>query len=175
MRQSVSLVAVPAVQVRRFAELVAKPALLDKPAQTDLARLDGDQHTQMLIAYAYQQTAKEHARNPRDGVVVTPVEVADYLAQSALQQAEKHDWGGVLDPFTGTGIIPARMIQLAPAKHRHKLVAGLIVQDLDPLAVWVAATNLGGICQNLGIITRPQVRIGDSFDTTRAVTTFTFT
>lgn len=88
----------------------------------------------------------------RLGIVYTPVEIVDFIlhsADAALQEyfgirlADKNVH--ILDPFTGTGTFPVRLIEtgLIPAdklshKYRHELHANEIVL----LAYYIAAINI---------------------------------
>lgn len=79
---------------------------------------DPDAHEQYQIAYNYQLSTLAD-RQQRDGVVVTPVEVVDFQIHAVIDQlAEKgrtlaDPLVRVTDPFGGTGIYLARMMQLA--------------------------------------------------------------
>lgn len=88
----------------------------------------------------------------RLGIVYTPVEIVDFILHSADAALQEH-FGArladknvhILDPFTGTGTFPVRLIEtgLIPAdklsyKYRHELHANEIVL----LAYYIAAINI---------------------------------
>lgn len=89
--------------------------------------MDTLQREQTHLARLYQNTA-DKLRAQRDGVVVTPVEVVDFQIR-AIKTA-LHTMGKtladpevrVIDPFGGTGIYAARLLQTSgltpPANHR---------------------------------------------------------
>lgn len=88
----------------------------------------------------------------RLGIVYTPIEIVDFILNSADEALREHFGKGitdkdvhVLDPFTGTGTFIVRLIQsglITPAdldrKFRHELHANEIVL----LAYYVAAINI---------------------------------
>ncbi len=88
----------------------------------------------------------------RLGIVYTPVEIVDFILHSADAALQEH-FGSrladknvhILDPFTGTGTFPVRLIEtgLIPTdklhyKYRHELHANEIVL----LAYYIAAINI---------------------------------
>lgn len=89
---------------------------------------DPDAQEQYQIAYNYQQET-ERLRGQRDGVVITPVEVVDFQIRAVIDQLAEQGRTladpqvRVTDPFGGTGIYLARMMQLA----------GLTPDELDDL------------------------------------------
>lgn len=88
----------------------------------------------------------------RLGIVYTPVEVVDFIIHSVDKALQEHfgchlaDEGvHILDPFTGTGTFPVRMIESGlipndklPLKYRSELHANEIVL----LAYYIAAINI---------------------------------
>ena len=88
----------------------------------------------------------------RLGIVYTPVEVVDFIIRSADKALQEHfgcslkDEGiHILDPFTGTGTFPVRMMEsglippdMLPLKYRYELHANEIVL----LAYYIAAINI---------------------------------
>lgn len=88
----------------------------------------------------------------RLGIVYTPVEVVDFIIRSADKALQEHfhcrlqDEGvHILDPFTGTGTFPVRLLEsgvIPPdklaRKYRHELHANEIVL----LAYYIAAINV---------------------------------
>ena len=88
----------------------------------------------------------------RLGIVYTPVEIVDFILHSADAALQAH-FGTrladqnvhILDPFTGTGTFPVRLIETGlippeklPYKYRHELHANEIVL----LAYYIAAINI---------------------------------
>ncbi|MDR8921222.1 hypothetical protein FEP54_06017 [Burkholderia multivorans] len=88
----------------------------------------------------------------RLGIVYTPVEIVDFILHSADAALQAH-FGArladqnvhILDPFTGTGTFPVRLIETGlippeklPYKYRHELHANEIVL----LAYYIAAINI---------------------------------
>lgn len=123
---------------------------------------------QEQIAREYQEaTARE--RGQRDGVVVTPVEVVDFMNQAVRDLLSTH-FGTtvsdrrvkVLDPFAGTGIFPARLIQTTRPEDVPGLVDGLEAWELDPDAAEVAQDNLNHVAGTAGV-EPPRVRVVDTF------------
>ena len=88
----------------------------------------------------------------RLGIVYTPVEVVDFIIRSADKALQEHfgcslkDEGvHILDPFTGTGTFPVRMMEsglippdMLALKYRYELHANEIVL----LAYYIAAINI---------------------------------
>jgi len=88
----------------------------------------------------------------RLGIVYTPVEIVDFILKSADAALEEHfgtrlanENVHILDPFTGTGTFPVRLIETGlipadklPYKYRHELHANEIVL----LAYYIAAINI---------------------------------
>lgn len=88
----------------------------------------------------------------RLGIVYTPVEVVDFIIRSADKALQEYfgcrlkDEGvHILDPFTGTGTFPVRMMEsglippdMLPLKYRYELHANEIVL----LAYYIAAINI---------------------------------
>jgi predicted helicase len=88
----------------------------------------------------------------RLGIVYTPVEIVDFILASADAALREHfgmcladENVHILDPFTGTGTFPVRLIETGlipadrlPFKYRHELHANEIVL----LAYYIAAVNI---------------------------------
>lgn len=114
------------------------------------ARSDAEKRAeQTRIAAGYQHDA-DRRRRQRDGVVVTPVEVVDFQIRSLIQTLKTQhgidpdegvEW---LDPFGGTGIYIARLLQLAPLSPGRKavLASHCVVIEIDPRAAQICANNL---------------------------------
>ena len=105
---------------------------------------------QTQLAQNYQR-ATNARRGQRDGVVVTPVEIVDYqiravkhaLAQQNATLADPRVQ--ILDPFGGTGIYLARLMQLSELTpdqlddlYHHRM----LMIELDPEACRIADQNL---------------------------------
>ncbi|MHB1587422.1 MAG: DEAD/DEAH box helicase [Acidiferrobacteraceae bacterium] len=88
----------------------------------------------------------------RLGIVYTPVEVVDFILQSAEAALQKHfgarltDRGvQILDPFTGTGTFLVRLLQsglIEPNNLRHKYQHELHANEIVLLAYYIAAINI---------------------------------
>ena len=88
----------------------------------------------------------------RLGIVYTPVEVVDFIIHSADKALREHfgcslqDEGvHILDPFTGTGTFPVRMIEsglIPPHKLAHKYGHELHANEIVLLAYYIAAINI---------------------------------
>ena len=109
---------------------------------------------QTILSDLYEQFFKKALKKEADrlGIVYTPVEVVDFILQSAdailqdefgrcLNDKNVH----VLDPFTGTGTFLARLLQseligsdALDRKYREELHAN----ELVLLAYYIAAVNI---------------------------------
>ena len=130
---------------------------------------------QTALAAAYQQ-AVDARRGDRDGVVVTPVEVVDWQIRAVIEQLADQDASlttpevRILDPFGGTGIYLARLLQIAAeALTRPELIdlAGRCrMVEIDPEAVEIARVNLAAVMrEETGQdAIRPVVICADTFD-----------
>ena len=88
----------------------------------------------------------------RLGIVYTPVEVVDFILQSANEvlQAEfgkslSDEGVHILDPFTGAGIFLARLLQsglIHPSDLERKYRAELHANEIVLLAYYIAAVNI---------------------------------
>ncbi|WP_311342545.1 hypothetical protein [Corynebacterium riegelii] len=105
---------------------------------------------QTRIALQYQQET-ERLRGQRDGVVVTPVEIVDFQIRAVIDQlAEKgrtlaDPQVRVTDPFGGTGIYLARMMQLAeltPDELDDLYHNRMAMIEIDQTACEIADKNL---------------------------------
>lgn len=111
---------------------------------------------QEAISLHYQEKANLDARRQkRDGVVVTPTQVVDYQIRSVIA-AVKQQYGrdpddGIewLDPFGGSGIYTARLLQIVdlPAWRKAILASHCVVVELDPTAAQICANNLAAVYQ----------------------------
>ena len=86
---------------------------------------------QEILAQAYQEytAAKNTSRGKQDGVVVTPVEIVDFQIRALADVLKRRGMSfadprvQVTDPFGGTGIYLARLMQ----------ISGLTPDELDDL------------------------------------------
>lgn len=88
----------------------------------------------------------------RLGIVYTPVEVVDFIIRSADKALQKHfhcrlqDEGvHILDPFTGTGTFPVRLLEsgvIPPDRLAHKYRHELHANEIVLLAYYIAAINV---------------------------------
>lgn len=106
---------------------------------------------QQRIAEAYQ-LGLDRGRQKRDGVVVTPAEVVDFQIRTAIEQVaargrQPHEGVEWLDPFGGTGIYTARLLQIVDLDPAQKaaLAANCIVIEIDPAAAQTCADNLAAV------------------------------
>ncbi len=115
-------------------------------------RSDADKAAeQARIALDYQRSVK--ARRQRShGVVVTPVEVVDFQVRSALEAVaglgrEPDDSVEWLDPFGGTGLYTARLLQLVdlPPHRKRAMADHCVIIEIDAFAAQVAADNLAAV------------------------------
>lgn len=134
---------------------------------------------QTLIALDYQKQVKElnTKRQSRDGVVVTPIEIVDFQIRSNIfmikneydrEPDENIDW---LDPFGGTGIYTARLLQIADLSpcRKMKLAMNCTVIEIDKTAAQIAANNLAKVIkEEIGINGYLRVLCMDSFATTES-------
>lgn len=89
----------------------------------------------------------------RLGIVYTPVQVVDFILHSADAALRKHfgetlasDGVHILDPFSGTGTFPVRLIQsglIGKAALPHKYAAELHANEIVLLAYYIATINIG--------------------------------
>ena len=107
---------------------------------------------QQRISLEYQ-TNTNRRRQQHHGVVVTPTEVTDFIIRSLIHQLKTErgrdpdqgiEW---LDPFGGTGIFTARLLQIAPlsADRKRELAENCIVIEIDPDAAQVCFDNLARV------------------------------
>ena len=150
-----------------FSDILRDPARLTPTNRRTLERYEGDTLEQMRIAVAYQQAVEEleARRGQRDGVVVTPVEVVDYIVRSTISASGGVVPTEILDPFGGTGIFLARYIQLLHPALLLPCIKVMRMQEISPLAAWIAERNLEAITWNATrqISVVPTVVCGDTF------------
>lgn len=129
---------------------------------------------QAQIAINYQK-GTDWKRGKRDGVVVTPTQVVDYINRSVSDVLKSLTLQGtsladprvvVMDPFGGTGIFLARLIQVAPLTPTEKadLIGRCRMIELDEDAARIARENLAAVClEETGQHVRPIVIQADTF------------
>ena len=116
--------------------------------------LDNSEARQKVLKELYENFFRTAVKKEADrlGIVYTPTEVVDFILESADRVLrEEFDRGltdegvHVLDPFTGTGLFLARLLQLPlirdadlPRKYREELHANEVVL----LAYYIAAVNI---------------------------------
>ena len=128
---------------------------------------------QEYIATHYQQKVDQTVnRKKRDGVVVTPVEVVDFQIRSVIEETKKQycldpDQGILwIDPFGGSGIYTARLLQIVDLspERKLKLAEMCIVIEIDPYAAQVAANNLANVVlEETGVESYVRVLNSDTF------------
>lgn len=108
---------------------------------------------QHQIALDYQ-CGTDTSRGKRDGVVVTPVEVVDFIIRGTIDQIrDRHGVGPedprvkILDPFGGTGIFLARLMQTVDltAQQKIDLAKRCRMVEIDPEACAIARANLTAV------------------------------
>ena len=116
--------------------------------------LDNSEARQRVLKELYENFFRTAVKKQADrlGIVYTPTEVVDFILSSA-DHVLREEFGrgltdegvNVLDPFTGTGLFLARLLQLPlirdvdlPRKYREELHANEIVL----LAYYIAAVNI---------------------------------
>lgn len=88
----------------------------------------------------------------RLGIVYTPIEVVDFIIQSVEVALQRHfkasmsdSWVQLLDPFTGTGTFPVRLLQsglIKPADLARKFQHELHANEIVLLAYYIATINI---------------------------------
>lgn len=128
---------------------------------------------QHRITMQYQEHVNlDKRRKGRDGVVVTPIEIVDFQIRSVLEQVRAMgrqpdvgiEW---LDPFGGTGVYTARLLQLVdlPPARKRALADNCIVIEIDRASAQVAADNLAAVyAEETGIPGAVRVICTDTFD-----------
>ena len=127
---------------------------------------------QESISRGYQEQANLDAkRQKRDGVVVTPTEVVDFQVRSAIEQVKNmgrlpHEGVEWLDPFGGSGIYTARLLQIVDLTphQKYELSQNCVVIEIDPVAAQIAADNLAAVVlQETGCRADVRVICADTF------------
>ncbi|WP_211257154.1 DEAD/DEAH box helicase [Streptomyces megasporus] len=116
--------------------------------------IDNHEGRQHVIVELYNKFFKTALPKTADalGIVYTPVEVVDFILRSTEQALTKHlgrsltDEGvHVIDPFTGTGTFPVRLLQsglIKPEDLARKYGEELHANEIVLLAYYIAAINI---------------------------------
>ncbi len=128
---------------------------------------------QEFISLHYQEKANLDAkRQKRDGVVVTPTEVVDFQIRSTidhiwqLYSRRPHEGIEWLDPFGGSGIYTARLLQIVDLNHsqKYELSQNCVVLEINPVAAQICANNLAKVVlEETGIVGHVHVVCADTF------------
>ena len=108
---------------------------------------------QEILAQAYQEytAAKNASRGKQDGVVVTPVEIVDFQIRALADVLKRRGMSfadqrvQVTDPFGGTGIYLARLMQisvLTPDELDDLYHNRMTMIEIDKTACQMADANL---------------------------------
>ena len=116
--------------------------------------LTGSAARQGVLMELYQRFFARAMKKDADrlGIVYTPVEVVDFILHSA-DRALRDEFGRgltdedvhVLDPFTGTGVFPARLLQsglIAASDLPRKYARELHANEIVLLAYYIAAIHI---------------------------------
>lgn len=126
---------------------------------------------QARLAREYQEST-EKSRGDREGVVVTPLEVVEFInasAENILHSRYDRELSGpgieIIDPFAGTGIFFARMLQNAPRMQVQGMVNNMYGLEIDPVAAKIADENVKNVARQCGATppARPVVICADTF------------
>ncbi len=119
------------------------------------AALDNPEARQQVLLELYERFFRVALKKEAErlGIVYTPIEVVDFLLQSADVALQRH--GGrrltdagvqILDPFTGTGTFLVRLLQhptlIGDVDLRRKFTAELHANEMVLLAYYIAAVNI---------------------------------
>ena len=127
---------------------------------------------QEAISRSYQEQANLDAkRQKRDGVVVTPTEVVDFQIRSVIEQVKSmgrlpHEGVEWLDPFGGSGIYTARLLQIVDLTpdQKYELSQNCVVLEINPVAAQIAANNLAAVVlEETGRVGAVRVICADTF------------
>lgn len=134
---------------------------------------DPQRQQQVDIAEAYQEATNKD-RQEKDGVVVTPPEIVDFMNHAVAHVLKEHFGTTLDDPrvtitdgFAGTGIFGARMIQTALPEQAQGIVDNLECFEIDPVAADIAENNIRTVATQAGA-TPPDRRIVNCQDTFQA-------
>ncbi|MET9877256.1 type ISP restriction/modification enzyme [Actinacidiphila glaucinigra] len=116
--------------------------------------IDNHEGRQRVIVELYDKFFKTALPKTADalGIVYTPVEVVDFILRATEQALTKHlgrslsDEGvHIIDPFTGTGTFPVRLLQsglIKPEDLARKYGKELHANEIVLLAYYIAAINV---------------------------------
>ena len=117
--------------------------------------LDNAEARQKVLLELYERFFKVALRKDAErlGIVYTPVEVVDFILQSADHALQQHfgrrltaENVHILDPFTGTGTFIVRLLQhpelIRDADLVRKFTAELHANEIVLLAYYIAAINI---------------------------------
>ncbi len=116
--------------------------------------IDNHEGRQRVIVELYDKFFKTALPKTADalGIVYTPIEVVDFILRATEQALGKHlgrslsDEGvHIIDPFTGTGTFPVRLLQsglIKPEDLARKYAQELHANELVLLAYYIAAVNI---------------------------------
>ncbi|KWT61118.1 damage-inducible protein [Streptomyces albus subsp. albus] len=116
--------------------------------------IDNHEGRQRVIVELYDKFFKTALPKTADalGIVYTPVEVVDFILRATEQALAKHlgrslsDEGvHIIDPFTGTGTFPVRLLQsglITPEDLARKYGKELHANEIVLLAYYIAAINI---------------------------------
>ncbi|MFD4610664.1 DEAD/DEAH box helicase [Streptomyces sp. NPDC058440] len=116
--------------------------------------VDNHEARQKVIVELYDKFFRKALPKMSDqlGIVYTPVEVVDFIIRAADQALQDHfgisvsDEGvHVIDPFTGTGTFPVRLLQsglIRPGDLERKYGSELHANEIVLLAYYLAAVNI---------------------------------
>ncbi|MFH9010324.1 DEAD/DEAH box helicase [Streptomyces sp. NPDC017943] len=116
--------------------------------------IDNHEGRQHVIVELYDKFFKTALPKTADalGIVYTPVEVVDFILRSTEQAVAKHlgrslsDEGvHIIDPFTGTGTFPVRLLQsglIKPEDLARKYGKELHANEIVLLAYYITAINI---------------------------------
>ncbi|WP_199328896.1 type ISP restriction/modification enzyme [Microcystis flos-aquae] len=120
----------------------------------EVGGIDNTQGKQKIIVKLYDEFFRSAfpRMTERLGIVYTPVEVVDFIVNSA-DQALKQEFGvgltdegvHILDPFTGTGTFIVRLLQsglIKPEDLERKFTKELHANEIVLLAYYIAAINI---------------------------------
>lgn len=154
--------------MKSYDELLARRRLRAERNGVEAAKVA--HQTRLALDY---QAGVDQGRQHRDGVVVTPVEVVDFqirglidsLAARGVTLADPRV--KILDPFGGTGIYLARLLQLAPLDPAGKMLLALRCRmvEIDHAACVIARANLTQVMREEtgSDFMRPVVICADTF------------
>ena len=129
-------------------------ALFYESVSDRIKGIDNSAGRQKVLRELYENFFKIAFKKDADrlGIVTTPEEVVDFILHSA-DDILRSEFGRtlsdenvqILDPFTGTGLFLARLLQLELIRDEdleRKFQQELYANDLLPLAYYIAAVNI---------------------------------